>query len=135
MAKRSPHELLLLVAAAIIGVSYTLGAPPPTSISATQPAWAVRAWAVAMLISGVAGLVGNMLHRDPMRSLRLTGGAMDLGAAAMVLYTVSLFAYAGGRAIAAGVTFGLWAAANLWRAHQLRRELRELDRYLREVAP
>lgn len=124
--RAAPHKLLLLVVSAVLGASYVLGVPPPTSIAATQPGWVIHMWAVAMLVSGAAGLWASV-WRNVARALRLEAGAMDLGAAAMLLYAMSLFAYAGWtRALASGITFGLWAAANLWRAQQIRRDLREI---------
>jgi hypothetical protein len=128
VTRPAPHKILLLVVSLVLGASYLIGVPPPTSIAATQPAWVIHVWAGAMLLSGSAGLFAAFWRPAATRALRMEGGAMDLGAAAMLLYAVSLVAYAGWtRALASGVTFGLWAAANLWRSRQIRRDLRELE--------
>jgi hypothetical protein len=124
--RRPPHELLLLIGHVFLGAYYLIGAPAPASIAASQPSWSVHVWAAGMLISGVAGLIGLARGRSVMRALRLEAAAMDIGAGVLVFYAVSLFAFAGADAMGAGATLVLWAAANLWRARQISRELREV---------
>jgi hypothetical protein len=130
MARPAPHKLLLLAVQVILGVAYTVGVPPPTSVSATQPPLAVHLWALAMLVSGSVGLIANVYRRLGLSmALRLERGAMDLGAAAMMLYAVSLIGYAGlSRALASALICLFWAAANIWRGLQIRRDVKELSR-------
>ncbi len=128
VSRQSPHAVLLLVVSAILGGVYTFGgAPKPSSVAAVQPGWVLTIWAVAMLISGCVGLYGMFWRRNALRALQLESGAMVLGAAAMLLYSASLFAFAGSRALGSGLTFGFWAGANVWRWWQIRRTAKELE--------
>jgi hypothetical protein len=117
--RHRPHELLFLVVSLLVGVAFIVGAPPPGSLTAALPGWAVLVWSVGMAASGVLGLVGAW------RSLRLEQAAMLLGASALVWY-VAAVAQFGWRALLAGLICAAWACANLWRAWQIRRDLRGL---------
>lgn len=125
--RQSPHKLLFLLTSTLLGAVYITGTPAPTSIAATQPAWEIHVWAVGMFLSGVAGFAGCFWRTDLRRALRLEASGMYLGAATMMIYAVSLFGYAGWRALASGLTFALWAAANLWRQWQIGRDLKALQ--------
>jgi hypothetical protein len=126
--QHSPHQELLLLGSLITGIAYTVGVPPPESIAALLPSWQVHVWAAAMLLSGLAGLMGCYWQRDFVTARKLESGAMELGAGAMIVYSGCLFVYAGERAMGAGVVFGLWAAANMWRSFQIHQELKEMTR-------
>ena len=126
--KHNPHQELLLVGSLITGAAYSFGAPPPASVSALLPVWQVHVWAAAMFVSGVAGMAGCYWRGDYIVARRLESGGMELGASVMLAYAGYLFAVAGGRALGAGVTFALWAAANLWRSVQIHQELKEVAR-------
>lgn len=136
--RHRPHEVLLLALSILVGVSYTIGAPPPTSVAALMPPWLVHTWAFGLLASGVIGLLSLIGGRGSLeRRMRLELGSMLLGAAAILLSTEATFQYAIGvgrlgQALLSG-GFGLaWAAANIVRAFQARQELRELRRMARE---
>jgi hypothetical protein len=115
--RHRPHEILLLVVAVVTGVAYTVGAPPPASVAALLPGWAQLVWSVGLGLSGVVGLVGVL------RSPRVEAAGMLLGTAAMIWYAVAVAPY-GWRALLAGAIAVAWAAANLWRAMQIRRDLK-----------
>jgi len=119
--------MLLLIWSLIVGVAFLLGAPPPGSIAMLMPRWETLAWASGLLLSGVVGLIG-VWWRDWENSMRLEQAAMLFGAAAILMYCVSAFSIAGWRALFAGGLTGTWCAANLWRANQIRRDLRGLRR-------
>jgi hypothetical protein len=124
--RHRPHELLLLAVSIPIGLSYVFGAPPPGSVAALIPAWEVRIWAWLLLFSGLVGLVSSSWGRDARFALRLEAGAMLLGAGALLIYTVAVFQLGTWRGLFAGGITVAWMAANLWRALQIRRDLREM---------
>lgn len=115
--KHRPHQILLLVVSVVTGVAYTIGAPPPASVAALLPGWALLVWSVGLATSGVIGLVGVL------RSLRLEQASMLLGAAALLWYTAAVSTF-GWRGLFAGAISVAWAVANLVRAGQIRRDLR-----------
>ena len=53
--RHRPHELLLLVVSLATGLAYTVGAPPPTSVAALLPGWALHVWSSSLALSGVIG--------------------------------------------------------------------------------
>lgn len=124
--RRRPHELLLLLFSLLIGLAYTLGSPPPQSVAASMPEWNVRLWAVGLLVSGAVGLAGAVLPLRLDRGLWAEFGAMLIGAGALLMATAAIFQYGGIARGSFGAGFCLaWMLANLWRALQILRDLRE----------
>ena len=115
--RHRPHEILLLAVQVITGVAYTVGAPPPTSVAALLPGWALLVWSVGLAVSGVIGLAGVIW------SPRVEAAGMLLGAGALIWYAAALAPF-GWRALLAGAISAAWAGANLWRALQIRQDLR-----------
>lgn len=115
--KHRPHELLLLVVAIITGTAYTIGAPPPTSVASLLHGWTLYVWTVGLALSGVVGLAGALW------SLRVEAAGMLLGTGALIWYAAAVAPF-GWRALLAGLIALAWAIANLWRAMQIRRDLR-----------
>lgn len=128
-SRHSPHKLALLGLALLTGVAYLLGAPPPQSLAAQMPTWLVHAWAVGLLLHGAAGFAGVFAPRRHLdRGLGVEVGAMLFGAAALLVVAAASFKYAGGAALLGGGLAAAWAVANVWRAAQIRRDLRQLRR-------
>lgn len=119
--RHRPHEILLLVVSLLTGFAYTVGTPPPQSVAALLPEWAVRVWAVGLVVSGAVGLTGALTQRG--WSLQVEQAAMLIGAAALVWYAAAVFPF-GLRAMFATAIAGAWAVANVWRARQIHRDLR-----------
>lgn len=119
--RHRPHELLLLVVSLVTGVAYTIGAPPPTSVAALMPAWALHVWSAGLVASGVIGLVGALSRRS--WSLQVEQAGMLIGAASLIWYTAAVVGF-GWRALLAGAISVAWAGANVVRAWQIRRDLR-----------
>lgn len=115
--RHRPHEILLLVVSIVTGVAYTIGAPPPNSVSALLPAPALLVWSIGLAASGVIGLVGVAW------SLRFEAAGMLLGSAALIWYVAAVAPF-GWRALLAGAISSAWAGANLWRALQIFLDLR-----------
>lgn len=119
--RHRPHELLLLVVSVLTGVAYTIGAPPPASVSALMPAWALHVWSAGLAVSGVLGLAGAITRRS--WSLAVEQAGMLIGAAALVWYVGAVIPF-GWRGLFAGLVSLAWAAANVARAVQINRDLR-----------
>lgn len=124
--RQRPHELVLLGFALLIGLAYTVGAPPPRSSAAEMPAWLVRLWAVGLLVHGVAGLAAVFVPGPKGRSLLAEAGSMLIGAGALLVVAAASFSYAGWGALLGGGFLLAWAVANVVRAFQIRRDLRSL---------
>lgn len=119
--RHRPHEILLLVVSLITGVAYTVGAPPPTSVAALLPGWALHVWSLGLVVSGAVGLIGVYARRS--WALHMEQAGMLIGAAALVWYCAAVTPL-GWRALFAGGIAFAWAAANLVRAVQIRRDLK-----------
>lgn len=125
--RHRPHEQLLLAYGTVAGAVYLLSqAPEPASTAALMPSWIVTLMSAGLVVSGVVGLVGCYMLGE--RGLRLEQGGMLIGAGALVVYGAAAFAVAGSRAVLGGGVLLAWALANLWRAGQCHRDLREMRR-------
>lgn len=125
--RRRPHEQLFLAFGALSGAVYLIGAPPPASVAALMSPLLVKAWAGGLVLSGVVGLLGCWMHPSG-RSLRLEQGGMLIGAAALLVYTTAAFSLAGWRALFGGGIAAAWTVANLTRAWQADRDIRQLHK-------
>jgi hypothetical protein len=126
--RHRPHQLCLLLLSLMLGAAYTLGAPAPQSVAATMAEWVLRLWGIGLLVSGVVGLPACLLPLDIRRGLWLEFGAMLIGAGALIVTTAAIFAFAGLSRGLFGASFCVaWTAANLIRAGQIRRDLREIE--------
>lgn len=122
-----PHELVFQALAVLVGAPYLLGAPPPNSVAALMPEWAIRTWAAGLLLSGLLSVVALALHRLAEVALRIEQAAMLLGAGALVWAGYAVFVYAwSSRALLSGGFCLCWALANVVRAEQCRRDLRRI---------
>lgn len=119
--RHRPHELLLLAVSLVTGVAYTIGAPPPASVAALLPSWALHVWTWGLAVSGAVGLVGALTSRS--WSLQAEQSGMLIGAGALIWYAAALAPF-GWRALFTSTICVAWAAANLARAAQIRRDLK-----------
>lgn len=125
---RGEHEAVLLGTSVLVGVGMLAVAPAPTSVLVLFPSWLVTVWALAWVVSGVAGLVGLWWPRlDVGRALAVERAALIINAAAVLLFTASAFVSAGWRAWAAGLFLAGWTVANLVRAFRIGREVKRLE--------
>jgi hypothetical protein len=81
-------------------------------------------WASGLVLSGIVGLYGCWRRGD--RGLRFEQGGLLIGAGSLLVYVVSAFVFAGGRALWVGGIVGAWIIANLWRAVQCQRDLKQI---------
>ncbi|WP_435589816.1 hypothetical protein [Micromonospora aurantiaca (nom. illeg.)] len=125
--RRNPHAVMLMAVAVILGVSYLAGAPRPGSVNDALPGPVFYAWAVALLLTGTAGLWGS-LTRDTQTGLELERGAMIAQTGALLLYGTVAVTYAGFGALISALIVTGWAIANTVRAVQITRDLRRARR-------
>lgn len=123
--RRRPHEVMLLAVSVVLGVSYLAGAPRPGSVNAALPAPVLYGWAIALLITGAAGLWA-CFSRDTEAGLELERGAMIAQTGALILYATIAVTYAGFAALISASIVAGWAVANTVRAVQITRDLRRL---------
>lgn len=121
-----PHEVLLTAVSVLVGLAFALGSPPPGSVAALIPRWEIHVWAYVLLMSGGVGIAGLVRWRDVGAALWLELASMLTGAGALLVYVVAVFHAAGSSGLLAGGITAAWAAANLWRAWQIRTELKGL---------
>lgn len=123
--RHRPHEQLLLAYSALVGAAYLAsGAPAPPSMRAILPEAAVTVWAVALVVSGVAGFVGCWWRGE--RGLGVEFGALLMNAGTLVVYSMAAFTAGGLNALLPGGIVLAWAAANIWRAVQTLRDINEV---------
>lgn len=119
--RHRPHEVLLLAVSLLVGLAYTVGAPPPDSVASLLPGWAIHVWAGGLLLSGLLGLTGIAVRRP--YAMQLEQAGMLIGAGALIWYSAAVATF-GWRALLASAICLAWAGANAWRAAQIRRDLR-----------
>lgn len=125
--RHRPHEIVFLMLALVIGLAYTLGAPPPQSVAAEMAPWIVDLWAFGLAAHGVIGLASVLVPMRTDRALLVEAGSMLIGTGAWAMAAASTFSYAGWRALLGGGLSFAFAAANAWRAFQIRRDVRSLQ--------
>jgi hypothetical protein len=129
---RRPHEILLLAYSAFAGGVYLHS--PPLALAAYVPGWEVVVWAVLMLTSGSIGTLAALWWRS-VTALRVEAGALVMNTAGLALFVAAVASIIPSGLSAFGVVswyvraagwIVAWGAANLWRAWQIRRDLRGL---------
>jgi len=124
-SKIRPHELFLFAAQIVLGLGYLVTVPAPASMAALVPPWLVYAWSAGMLISGLAGAAAAMLHYS-VRMLDLERGALVMSTGSLTLIGGASLMLNGWRAFFAVAMIGFWAAANVARIVQIRRDAAQL---------
>lgn len=123
--KHRPHEQVFFAFGALVGLTYVLGAPAPTSIVSLMPYALVLVWAIGLVTSGVVGLIGCWLSPSVM-ALRLEQGGLLINTGSLVVYTTGAFAVAGWRALFAAGLAAAWGLANLVRTWQANSDVRTI---------
>lgn len=124
--RRRPHEVMLIVLSLVWGVLGVFGAPEPDSLVAQVASWLVVAWSVLLLLSGMLGVTGIAWRGEMYRGLVLEQASMMSGAAATLIYAYALFSLPGWTGKFVAFLVSVWTAANLWRALQIRADLRAI---------
>lgn len=119
-----PHEAFLFAISIPLGVGILLTAPAPQSVVQLLPPWLVAFWAGALAVSGIAGCASLMWGKQPIRALQLERGALIINGASLLLFAVAAAVVNGGRSWFAVSFFAAWAAADLARSRQIKREVR-----------
>jgi len=123
----------MLLWAVLSGLAYTLGAPPPNSVTEPLPDWAVTVWYLVLFTGGAISLAGIAIP-DVLYSLLVErAGTYMLGPAGS-LYAVALFSSAGWRALGAGGITAAFSIACLFRWWQITLLLARIKAELAEAA-
>ncbi len=130
--RHRPHELLLLAWSALLGASYLVRVPAPRSLAAAVPHWVVLLWAAGLVLSGAVGLLGCLWRGQAETGLGLERGAMLMSTAALTLIAVASLAANGDRALFGVGLMSAWAMANVARAMQITRDLRQIAAAIEE---
>jgi hypothetical protein len=126
--RRRPHQVALLAASLVLGVTFFAGwAPPPTTVDTAASHWLRSVWYGLLLASGVCGLIAIWLP-DIQTGLLLERAAMIISTPALAIYIIPIFVVGGKRGIGAGAFLACWAGANLWRMVQIHGDLRKIRR-------
>lgn len=124
--RRRPHQVALLAASVVLGVTFLAGwAPSPSTVDAVAPIWFRPLWYGLLLSSGLLGLAAAWLP-DLRTGLLLERVSMFVSTCAVAMYVVPIFAVAGLRGVGAGCLLGFWALANIWRFAQITSDLRRI---------
>lgn len=123
--KSRPHELLLLGYGAIIGAATLLGERSSTALA--SPTWAMYAWSIGLVVSGVLGIGASLWRTALVRALEVERGALLIGAGAVLLYSGYILTIGSGwdQVVGAGMV-AAWGAANIWRSWQITIDLRHI---------
>lgn len=124
-SKIRPHELFLFAAQIVLGAGYLVTIPAPASLAALVPPWLAYAWSAGLLISGLAGGAVAFLPYS-VRMLDLERGALVMSTGSLALIGGAALMVNGWRAFFSVVLVGFWAAANVARIAQIRRDSAQL---------
>lgn len=124
--KPRPHEMFLLAASILLGVSYLVRVPAPASLEASVPRWVVLVWAAALAVSGIVGLAGCLWRGELTVGLGLERGALVMSTAALLVIAGASLLVNGHRAVFSLGIMLAWGLANIYRCVQIAADLRQL---------
>lgn len=119
------HEVGLFIVSVVTSIGVIV-APAP-EVTAVFPGWTARVWAVAVLVSGVAGLIGCLWRGRVTVGLAAEGTGLILSGAACVWYMVGAWIINERGLVGAELTVATWGLMNLWRLLQIHLDRQELS--------
>jgi len=125
-SRNRPHELVLLGLSAALGLAYLVTVPPPQSLAALVPAWLATMWSLGLFVSGVLGLFAALWRGAIRFALEVERVAMLVSTGALLLIGGASFVVSGWRALFGASLAIAWAAANIVRSGQIRRDLAKI---------
>lgn len=125
------HEIALLVISVILGINYLLVTiPTPQSLQALLTdkglGWVATAWAMGLLLSGLAGLGAILWRRDVDIALQIERAAMVMSTGSLFLILGSVLTFNGLNGAFGSAFILAWMIANVARTFQIRKELKSL---------
>lgn len=128
LKRQKPHLILFMVLSVLSGLAYYAGPAESSAMAKELPSWVPEAWAIVLLLSGLAGLFGIVWQRWRVeRGMLMERGALLIQAGMVIMYGGVLVSVLGwGAAISAGAA-AAWAGANIWEAALIRRDLRSIE--------
>jgi hypothetical protein len=125
--KHRPHEVAFFAWSVYTGVPYLLGIVLPNSTQAITRL-SLTLLSTALVVAGVAGLVGCFWRGDVRTGLEIERGALTMRGGFAALFAALIFVAAGGRGWSAGGFLLFLTAADLWRGWIITRDLRQIKK-------
>lgn len=111
LGRRHPFEVMMLLAASVVGFSRVL-VPSPSSLERALPDFLVTSWYLLLVLGSVIGLAG-IVWRAPLTGLLIERSGLFFLCAAGLIYSIALMSVGGLRGIPSGsfvLAFGLASA-------------------------
>lgn len=125
---RTPFEVSLLGAAVAAGGTLTAAGTLPWPVSVAMPVAVQGVWQVALVVTGLVGLVGVYWRGELATGLAVELGALAGLGAVTCMYAIALIAVSGTAAVASAAFVAAVGVASWWRAAQIVRDLRRMAR-------
>ncbi len=125
---RHPYEVTILAMVLVGGIALLASGTRPGSVAAAMPSTVQACWLGGLVFAGVVGLVGVYWRGQIETSLAIEFIAVSALAAVSTMYATALLAVSGQRAIAASIFVVAVAVGSYWRALQIWRDNRRLER-------
>lgn len=125
---RHPYEVTILATVLAGGIALLLSGTRPGSVTAAMPQLVQWFWLWGLVFAGVVGLIGVFWPGRIDTSLAIEFTAVSALAAATTMYATALFAVSGQKAVGAAIFVIAVAVGSYWRAYQIPRDVRRLDR-------
>lgn len=122
---KNPFQLALLAATTIIAALWLFGAESP-SLAGLLPGWTLIAWSLVCLLGTLVAQIGIWWRGWLTTGLLIEAAGMIAFGMALAVYAVALFAFTGTKALGAGALTIAIAVGAVWRALQIRRDVRKV---------
>lgn len=129
---KNPFELWALIALCLSSALFLFGiSPRRNSMAQVLPTWSVYLWAFLLATGTLTALIG-MFWKQPAvgRTIQIAGHLW--GGTGALIYSAVLLYYIGSPAIMSGLTVGSIAIAAFFRVRQLRRQIKQILKPIKE---
>lgn len=121
---RHPFEVLVLLAAIVVGVTLTVTGVEPRSVASAMPGWIQNLWHFLLIAGGAIGLFGIFAPTKLVARLGTEAAGVVVLGSATTMYSIAIFSISGLNALAAGAFVVALALASWTRAYQILRDIR-----------
>lgn len=123
--RQRPHLLFMMGYSILFGLLVLAGPGSNPVLQELDPAARI-AWAVSLGGSGLLSVVGCFWRGNVQRALSLERAGMLFNAMSIMIFAAFVYQYSANRAIFTSGICLAWAAANVYRAAQISKDLRSL---------
>lgn len=124
--RQRSHLLFMMGYSALSGLLILVGGPGDSLVLREMDAVVRALWSGSLAASGLLALAGCFWRGNLQRALALERAGMLFNTMAMVAFAALAYEHSGSRAYFAGGICLAWAAANVYRAAQISKDLRNL---------